>query len=165
MSRAKLFKYLKYDKLTNKYCNEENASGNCVCCPVKIECDYNVNHDVPWLIEVYWFLKWLPYRISNAFSNYYVKHKKTHYECSICGQIEAPYFQDKVFLRESITGGYGWWKAKNGRSTRWVCHSCMEHGFSVPIDGEFVVRENEKMLAQIKEKDPEYYEKWFGDRK
>ena len=73
MSRAKLFKYLKYDRLTDKYCNEENSSGNCVGCPVKVECDYNVNHDVPWLIEAYWFLKWLPHSISNAFSNYYVK--------------------------------------------------------------------------------------------
>ena len=47
MSRAKLFKYLKYDRITDKYCNDENSSGNCAACPVKTECNYNLNHDVP----------------------------------------------------------------------------------------------------------------------
>ena len=179
MSRANLFKYLKYEKITDKYCNEENSSGNCAACPVKNECNYNLNHDVPWLVEAYWFLKWMPYNIGNEIAKYCVKHKKTHYTCAVCGMIEAPYFYDEV---GSITHDYGWWKAKSGHGiTLYACHHCMEHGYAPSSENgkpydyehprehtwdewqEIVANSNAKSLAIIKEKDPEYYKKWFGD--
>lgn len=172
-----MFKYLKYDRLTNKYCNDENSSGNCAGCPVKTECDYYVNHEPPLLISAYWYLMSIPLRVTHAFDYYMAHHKKTHYECAVCGDIEAPYFQDQDFLRGPITSGYGWWKAKgSGKRTCWVCHQCMEHGYSSSGSDEHwrritwdehqecVTKDNEKILAKIKEKDPEYYEKWFGDK-
>lgn len=171
MSRAKLFKYLKYDRLTDKYCNEENSSGDCAACPVKTECDYYVNHDAPWLLEAYWFLKSAPSRIAESVSNFMAKHKKTHYCCSVCGTLEAPYFHNHEALRTSITYEYGWWKAKSSwRQTRWVCHDCMEHkryalnaDYTWEVDQKYIEQHNKNIKGLIQEKDPEYYEKWFGD--
>lgn len=166
MSRASLFKYLKYDKLTDKYCNEENSSDNCISCPVKEECHYLTAMDSPLLLEVKWFIESIPGKISWALATFYAKHKKTHYECSICGMIEAPYFGDNKYLRSSITHGYGWWKTKSsyGRS-RWICHHCMEHSSTMTWDElqEFVQRCNKRTLENIKIKDPEYYRKWFDE--
>ena len=163
MSRASLFKYLKYDKLTEKYCN---PSSDCTCCSVREECDYITHLDAPLLLEIKWFLESIPDKISWAIANYYARHKKTHYMCSICGMLEAPYFGDNKYLRTSITHGYGWWKEKSHlRHTRRVCHHCKEHHKSMTWDElqKFVKRSNKRVLDNIKTKDPEYYKKWFHE--
>lgn len=168
MARASLFKYLSYDKLTDKHCNEENSSGNCAACPVREECAYIVDHDAPLFMEIKWFLESIPCTIRLMIANFFATHKKTHYTCSICGLIEAPYFGDNKYLRSSITHGYGWWKAKSSyRRARWVCHHCMEHSDCMERNElqDFVVRSNKRMMDTIKNKDPNYYRKWFGEEK
>ena len=96
--------------------------------------------------------------------------KKTHYQCWICGKIEAPYFKEGE-LCAPITDGYRWHKIDKNR---WICHHCDAHGFSdsnttVPREQrepiwdewqEYVRTSNKKVLSLIKEKDPEYYEEY-----
>ena len=164
MARASLFKYLSYDKLTDKYCNDENASGNCIGCPVKKECRYIMEHDKPYLMAIKDFILHAPYIISEKIANYYASHKKTHYKCNICGLIETPYFYDDY--RESITYGYGWWKAiSDHHQIRWVCHHCMEHNTDDTCNEwkEHVRRHNTTVIDNIKNKDPDYHKKWFHE--
>lgn len=106
--------------------------------------------------------------IIRPIKNHYYRNKKTHYQCWICGKIEAPYFKEGE-LCAPITDGYGWHKIDKNR---WICHHCDAHGFSdsstiVPREQreptwdewqEYVRTSNEKVLSLIKEKDPEYYE-------
>lgn len=177
MSRANLFKYLKYDKLTDKYCNDD-----CENCPVKEECKYISDHSYPWLLVIRDRILWLPYDICNIIANCMAKYKKTHYVCSVCGRIEAPYFENDEYYRASIIYEYGWWKAKSDTKTSlWICHHCMEHGFSpssyngLPLDYEhpreftwdewqdMIKTRNEKVMNNIKTKDPEYYMRHFHE--
>ena len=125
-----------------------------------------MSHDAPLLLEVVWFITNIKDTISWKVANSIAAHKKTHYVCSICGLIEAPYFGDNKYLRTSITHGYGWWKAKSsyGR-TRWICHHCMEHSDCMERSElhDFVSRSNKRMMDTIKNKDPEYYKKWVNE--
>lgn len=105
-------------------------------------------------------------------SRYYYSKKKSHYQCAICGHIEAPYFTGEKYA--SITKDMGWHKIDNGKWHRWVCHHCADHGFERSDEKDFpwtftwdewqdfVEEDNNKLLTTIKEKDPEYYEYWFN---
>lgn len=115
------------------------------------------------------FSCWFENSVVEPFSRYYYSKKKSHYQCAICGRIEAPYFTGEHWA--SVTKDMGWYKFKD--SKRWVCHHCADHGFvlSQDCDGyhgfswdawqELVKEDNEKILNIIKEKDPEYYHYWF----
>ena len=90
-------------------------------------------------------------------------HKKAHYECCVCGMIEAPYFDDK--FKGSLRWDYGWHKLDGGR--RWICHHCADHGYkphSVYEDSfenwyeNFVMPNRVRFRELIKKKDPEYYD-------
>ena len=125
------------------------------------------------------FSCWLANNINEPLSRLYYRKKKSHYECSVCGQIIAPYFYIPWYSFDknasSITCDYGWHKFKD--SNRWICHHCADHGFAPSsYNGtelsigrgrtwdewqEYVKKENEQVLDAIKEKDPEYYHYWF----
>lgn len=158
-----LLEYLKYRKLIDKYCNDENEKDNCVNCPCKKECDDYYDMKQPMLVRFYYNLRWLPYDIAEMVSSYRAKHKKTHYMCNICGLIEAPFFQENDVLRTSISYAYGWYKAKRFGHTIWVCHHCSSHIHDYPFDEwmQFVKEDNKNTLEMIKEKDLEYYNKHF----
>lgn len=168
--RMSLFKYFKYEKLTDDICNNK-----CQRCPVEMECEYFYTHRPPLIVDIWFKIKYLPYDISHYVANYFAKRKKTHYRCAVCGRIEAPYFYDEEELRKSITHEYGWWKARSAHNTLWhVCHHCMEHGYVTSADNDimgytwdewqdFVAKNNQEVMDKIKAKDPEYYERWFGD--
>lgn len=99
------------------------------------------------------------------------EHKKTHYECCVCGNLLAPYFTDKPY--QSVKYDYGWHKLDG--CNRWICHHCADHSFAteeeknaIPEDAwrdytwdewqRFVVIPNRKQVkADIKEKDIDYY--------
>lgn len=103
------------------------------------------------------------------------RKKKTHYQCKVCGLIEAPYFQEEYGCG-SITDDYGWNRIGKKKHNLWICHHCCGHGFSdsntkVPREKrdptwdewqEFVKMNNEKILSLIQKKDPDYYEYWFN---
>lgn len=113
---------------------------------------------------------WFENSIVEPLSRYYYSKKKSHYRCTICGLIEAPYFTGEKYA--SITHDMGWHKFNEGKWSRWVCHHCADHGFISTSESrnggytwdewqKFVNEDNTKVLAAIKEKDPEYYEYWF----
>ena len=124
------------------------------------------------------FSCWFENSVVEPLSRYYYSKKKAHYQCTVCGYIEAPYFTGEKYA--SMTKDFGWHKFNEGKWSRWVCHHCADHGFSPssengkPIDWEhpreytwdewqtFVDENNHKILAAIKEKDPEYYDYWFN---
>ena len=123
------------------------------------------------------FRVWFYNNIIYSFKNYYYKHKKTHYQCCVCGEIIAPYFKDPEEEQYSVlTDDYGWHKLDNGKYNRWICHHCADHGFAWSDDpAEFPNREykweeweeivkesNERILNKIKEKDLDYYNYWFN---
>lgn len=117
-------------------------------------------------------LYWFENEVIDPISRYYYSKKKSHYQCAICGRIEAPYFTGEKYA--SITKDMGWHKLDNGKWHRWVCHHCADHGFERPNEKDlpwtftwdewqdFVEEDNNKLLTTIKEKDPEYYEYWFN---
>lgn len=110
--------------------------------------------------------------VIDPISRYYYSKKKSHYQCAICGRIQAPYFTGEKYA--SITKDMGWHKIDNGKWHRWVCHHCADHGFERSDEKDFpwtftwdewqdfVEEDNNKLLTTIKEKDPEYYEYWFN---
>lgn len=113
---------------------------------------------------------WFENSIVQPLSRYYYSKKKSHYQCTVCGRIEAPYFTGEKYA--SLTKDMGWHKFNEGKWSRWVCHHCADHGFisaSESCNGgytwdewqTFVSEDNSKVLATIKEKDPEYYNYWF----
>lgn len=117
-------------------------------------------------------LDWFNNSVVTPVSRFYYSKKKAHYKCAICDIIEAPYFTGFKFA--SLTHDLGWHKLDSGKWHRWVCHHCVDHGFKrsgaecswgFTWDSwqDYVQEENEKTLAIIKEKDPEYYEYWLGD--
>lgn len=114
---------------------------------------------------------WFENEVIEPISRYYYSKKKSHYQCAICGCIEAPYFTGEKYA--SITKDMGWHKLDNGKWHRWVCHHCADHGFERSDEEfpliftwdkwqDFVKEDNNKLLTTIKEKDPEYYEYWFN---
>ena len=119
------------------------------------------------------FYCWLENRIITPIKRNDAVHKKTHYECCVCGIIKSPYFEDCSY---TIDTDYGWHKLDNGKYNRWVCHHCADHGFSdshtelSPGKREYtwdewqeiVKKHNRYMLKIIKKKDLEYYEYWFN---
>ena len=117
---------------------------------------------------------WFENSIVEPISRYYYSKKKTHYRCTVCGRIEAPYFTGEKYA--SLTKDMGWHKFNEGKWSRWVCHHCADHGFVSASESrngnytwdewqEFVNEDNTEVLTAIKEKDPEYYEYWFnGER-
>ena len=93
-------------------------------------------------------------------------HKKTHYECCVCGMLESPYFYDE--FKGSMRYDYGWHKLDCGK--RWICHHCADHGYAPCSNGEstfeewqekIVVPQRERVRNLIKAKDPEYYNKCY----
>ena len=91
------------------------------------------------------------------------RKKKTHYECCVCGMIEAPYFYDDCKY-SSMRWDYGWHKLDGGK--RWICHHCADHGFAPRSSFESTFYEwykdvvepsRQEVKALIKEKDPKYY--------
>ena len=101
--------------------------------------------------------------IVEPLSRWYDSHKKDHYECCVCGMLEAPYFDDKH--KGSMRWDYGWHKLDSGR--RWICHHCADHGYvphsicERPFEDwyeNFVVPQRVRVRALIKSKDPEYYD-------
>ena len=112
-------------------------------------------------------------------SRYYYTHKKKHYECCVCGRMISPYFDDKC--KWSPTYDMGWHKFKDWKLTRWICHHCADHGFELSSEAskyigwenrvgytwdewhEIVVKDNNELIDVIKNKDPKYYDYWFGD--
>lgn len=126
------------------------------------------------------FSVWFDNNITHVIKDYYYKNKKDHYQCCVCGKIIAPYFESSEEERYNVlTDDYGWHKLDNGKYNRWICHHCADHGFS-PSDAEgepyevpreytwdewqdIIAPENKKVMDAIKEKDPEYYDYWFGE--
>ena len=93
--------------------------------------------------------------------------KKTHYECCVCGMIEAPYFYEDTKYT-SMRWDYGWHKLDGGK--RWICHHCADHGYAPLSAVESTFEEWYKTIAEphrqkvkslIKEKDPKYYEQCY----
>lgn len=117
--------------------------------------------------ELYWNLSCdIHNNIVEPLSRWHDSHKKTHYECCVCGRLEAPYFDDK--FKGSMRWDYGWHKLNGGK--RWVCHKCADHGYAPYVCGEssfedwyenFVVPQRVRVRALIKSKDPEYYNNCF----
>lgn len=116
---------------------------------------------------------WFQNNIIYSFKNNYYKHKKAHYQCCVCGEIVAPYFEEEQY--NVLTDDYGWHKLDNGKYNRWICHHCADHGYACSNDTnelpnreykweeweEIVKKDNERILNKIKEKDPKYYHYWF----
>lgn len=125
------------------------------------------------------FSCWLENEILAPIARYYYTHKKAHYECCVCGYIMAPYFDEKH--KWSPTYDMGWHKFKDWKCTRWICHHCSDHGFELSSEAakhigwegrikytwdewhEIITKDNSRLLDVIKNKDPEYYDYWFGD--
>ena len=119
-------------------------------------------------------IKKLYWRLSCGFHNNIVEplsrwhdsHKKTHYECCVCGRLEAPYFDDE--FKGSMRWDYGWHKLDGGK--RWICHRCADHGYSpyVFYEDSFEDWYNNRVIPNrvqvrelIKSKDPEYYDNCY----
>ena len=92
--------------------------------------------------------------------------KKTHYECCVCGMLEAPYFDDLYQL--SMKWDYGWHKLDGGK--RWICHHCADHGYAPHSVWEnsfedwyknTVMPSRVRIRELIKTKDPEYYDNHY----
>ena len=123
------------------------------------------------------FRVWFYNNIIYSFKNYYYKHKKTHYQCCVCGEIVAPYFEESEEEQYNVlTDDYGWHRLDNGKYNRWICHHCADHGYAWSNDTselpdreykweeweEIVKKNNERILNKIKEKDLDYYNYWFN---
>ena len=110
-------------------------------------------------MELYYRIK---FRLSYSIKTFFTKRKKTHYQCWICGKIEAPYFKEGE-LCAPITDGYRWHRIDKNR---WICHHCDAHGFSdsdttIPREQreptwdewqKYVKESNQKVLARLKKK-------------
>ena len=111
------------------------------------------------------FSCWFENEVLSPIARYYYTHKKAHYRCCVCGYIIAPYFDDKC--KWSPTYDMGWHKFKGWKYSRWICHTCADHGFSPSSEWDrwqdIVKENNEKLLNIIKNKDTEYYNYWWGD--
>lgn len=101
-------------------------------------------------------------KIVEPLARWHDSHKKTHYECCVCGKLEAPYFDD--LFKGSMRWDYGWHKLDGGK--RWICHHCADHGYSPHSVYEdsfefwyenFVMPNRARVRELIKTKDPEYY--------
>ena len=114
------------------------------------------------------FSCWVNNSMIEPVSRWYFLNTKAHYQCTVCGRIEAPYFVEEPYA--SLPYDYGWHQLKN--SKRWICHHCADHGFSLSTEPQprgmtwdewqgFVIEDNEIILDIIKAKDPEYYDYWF----
>lgn len=121
---------------------------------------------------------WFNNSIREPFSRWRDKHKKTHYECCVCGHLIAPYFDDR-YTYSSVKHDYGWHKLKG--ENRWICHKCADHGFwpssdsDIPLEScqrgytwdewqDVVAKERVCIRELIKTKDPEYYnDNYFYD--
>ena len=124
--------------------------------------------------DLCWKIESTIYKIKEYIIRQYYIHKKSHYECCVCKDLEAPYFDD--IHKYSLTCDMGWHKLK-GKPKRWICHHCAEHGFSSEKDKNKFPRENtwdewqqivvqpnkKRLLALIKEKDPVYYANNFNN--
>ena len=158
--RANLFKYLKCKSISEKECTPERSENDCETCPFTAECEYYVEHDLPWLVNLWYEIDFKTYAIKEKVADWIARHKKAYYICEVCGKVEVPYFDSNP---HAIDYGYGWHKFKG--SNRWVCHNCADHSYSseyFPTWDEwqkFVKEENIKLLDLIKEKDPEFYKK------
>lgn len=93
--------------------------------------------------------------------------KKIHYECCVCGMLEAPYFDDDIKYA-SMRWDYGWHKLDGGK--RWICHRCADHGYYPCSVGEstfeewhekIVVPQRARVRELIKTKDPDYYNECY----
>lgn len=51
---------------------------------------------------------WFENSIVQPLSRYYYSKKKSHYQCTVCGRIEAPYFTGEKYA--SLTKDMGWHK-------------------------------------------------------
>ena len=109
---------------------------------------------------------WVHNSIVEPLSRHYDKHKKTHYECCVCGLIHAPYFEEQHYT--SMRYDYGWHKIDGGK--RWICHHCADHGYSPCSIGEstfeewhekIVVPQRARVRELIKTKDPDYYNECY----
>ena len=110
---------------------------------------------------------WFHNSVIEPFSRRHDRKKKTHYECCVCGMLEAPYFYDGSKYT-SMQHDYGWRKLKN--DPRWICHHCHSHGCA-PLSKyectfeewqEQVVKSQRlRVMTLIKEKDPKYYDECY----
>ena len=117
---------------------------------------------------------WLHNDVVEPLSRYHDKHKKTHYECCVCGILEAPHFDGHPY--GSMRYDYGWHKFAD--SKRWICHNCADHNFApssekdIPIESgtrdytwdewqDYVIKYRTHIREMIKAKDPEYYNKCY----
>lgn len=110
---------------------------------------------------------WFHNSIVEPLSRRHDKRKKTHYECCVCGMLEAPHFYSGMKYT-SMRYDYGWHKLDGGK--RWICHHCADHGYSPCSVGESTFEEwHEKIVVPqrvqvrelIKTKDPEYYNECY----
>lgn len=107
------------------------------------------------------FACWFENEVLTPISRYYYINKKKHYECCVCGHIIAPYFDDNCKCSPIYDMG---WHKFNESWPRYICHHCADHGYShISWDEwqEYIKEYDEKVLATIKNKDPEYYHYWF----
>lgn len=125
-------------------------------------------YDFCWLIES------IISQIKEYLVRQYYIHKKAHYECCVCKQLQAPYFDDNN--KYSLTDDMGWYKLK-GKPKRWICHHCADHGYSMTNEANKFPRENtwdewqqivvqpynKRLLDLIYIKDPIYYVNNFND--
>ena len=107
------------------------------------------------------FSCWFHNNIVVPLARWHDSHKKTHYECCVCGELRAPYFED--LFQGSLTWDYGWYKLDDGS---WICHHCADHGYAPNlcyIDSfeywydNLVMPHRARVRELIKTKDPEYY--------
>ena len=102
-------------------------------------------------------------KIIEPLSRRHDRKKKTHYECCVCGMLEAPYFYDECKY-SSMKHDYGWHRLDGGK--RWICHHCADHGyFPYTVWGRsfedwyknYVLPQRTRVGELIKAKDMEYY--------
>ena len=118
--------------------------------------------------KIFWRLECdIHNKIVEPLSRRHDRKKKTHYECCVCGMLEAPYFYDECKY-SSMRWDYGWHKIDGGE--RWVCHQCADHGYA-PISvyeptfeewqEQFVKPNRQRIRELIKAKDSEYYNECY----
>lgn len=105
-------------------------------------------------------------KIVEPLARWHDSYKKTHYECCVCGKLEAPYFDD--LFKGSMRWDYGWHKLDGGK--RWICHHCADHGYS-PCTSygdtfedwyeNFVIPNRDRVRKLIKAKDSQYYDNHY----
>lgn len=112
-------------------------------------------------------------KITVPLSRKWFSKKKEVYECTVCGLMAAPYFDDGTSPL-SMTYDYGWYKCHSGDfSDRWLCHRCADHEYihtaktdGVPLGArEYTFDEwldevkdiNDAISQRIKTKDPTFY--------